>query len=220
MNFSFDKPNNWNDMKLYEKVSYYKSILDKKYSIYVDKIEVKKRIVELFNGKLKVGNIIKILKNPNDINITDLNQNHIIKSSHGSGWNIIINKNSKICDINKKLNKWNKHYSQVEKQYIYIPPRFFIEEKITCKYSGLTGKALTFMVFCFHGEPNHFRVRDHLDNKNVYDINWVPVFPETFKFEKPEEYDKIIEFSKKISEPFQLVRIDFNISFDGIYFIE
>ena len=211
------KPYNWSSLPLYKKINYYKSKLDINYSKYVDKLSAKEIAYSI--GNCKISKVIRILSSPKDLQESDMNDNYLIKTSHGSGW-IIDPKNEKDLSKNiQKLESWDRVYSYSEKQYIYMKPRFFIEEKITCYYNGLTGNALDVKVFCFHGMPKFILIRN--DNKrNFYDIDWKPIKPLEFTFEKPILFNNILDISTKLSNPFEFVRIDLYIGIDGIYFSE
>jgi small-conductance mechanosensitive channel len=219
--FTFSKPKNWNLLLFYEKIFYYKSTLNKYYAPYVDKLIAKQIVKDLCKGDLKVANVIRILNGPNDLYQTDLNPNHIIKAVHGSGWNINITSSTNLEQSKKLLNQWNRYYTEHnEKQYTYIKPRFFIEEKINDKLHGRNGKADVYTFRCIKGVPISINVK-RLDNFNKYDINFNLIENPCFDLEKPNELDEMIEFSKVLSKPFEFVRIDFYLDKDSnIYFSE
>lgn len=122
---------------------------------------------------------------------------------------MILKKNKNITNIKQKLNSWNKIYSNTEKQYTYLTPKFFIEEKIICAYNGLSGSALDIKLYCFYGDPKIILIK--FNNKlNFYSID----------FEIPVLMDHIINLAKKLSNQFEFVRMDFYIGIDGIYFSE
>lgn len=100
-NFVIIKPSNWSSLPLYKKISYFNTVITKDYSPYVDKILAKSIVHNILGNRIKTAKIIRILDNPNDINIDDLNNNHMLKASHGSGWNIDINNNTNLIDIKK-----------------------------------------------------------------------------------------------------------------------
>lgn len=166
---TFKKPFNWTESPLFCKISYYSSILDSRYSIYVDKIEAKKIVEELTNGEIKTAKIVKELKNADDFCESDINPLHILKASHGCGWNLDLKTNTdldKIRDfINKRMHTY-KSRENFEKQYNYIEPRFFIEEKINDFLYGITGKAIIFMIRCIHGKPISIGVKFKYITKN------------------------------------------------------
>ena len=119
---TFIKPNGWRNLPLYKKIEYYSTTLDKNYSIYVDKLEAKKIVSELTNNEIKIAKVIKELKNINDIKESDINPDHLLKTTHGSKWNLDFRKTSNMIDIRKFLIDHNKifTYSKNEKQYFML----------------------------------------------------------------------------------------------------
>ena len=221
--FKFKKSNDWVNLNLYTKISYYKTVLTKYYAPYVDKITAKQIVKDLCGDKIKVANIIKILNGPYDIIVQDLNPGHIIKSSHGSGWNINITSATNLSTSKKLLNDWNKLYSSIhnEEQYKYITPRFFIEEKIDDKIHGKNGIADLYAIRCIHGKPTTINI-NRLGKYNKYDINFNYLETPQFNLDIPyNEIDRMIELSKILSNPFEFVRIDFYLDKNSdIYFSE
>lgn len=221
------KPSNWKNLMLFEKIQYYGLCLNENYSKYVDKINAKEIVKEICGENVKVTKILKLLKQPHAICFNDLVEDCIIKSSHGSSWNIPIKKRNitytNMVEIRKKLNSWNKVYSKSEKQYIFIKPRFFIEETIDDKYYGKTGNALVYMVRCIYGKA--ITISPYLKNEDKisnYDVSWNLIYKnELPHIEKPKNIDKMIEYAELLSKPFEFVRIDFYIDKnDDLYFSE
>lgn len=216
------KPNNWMELLMYQKIEYYGSILTKEYSEYVDKIEAKIIVQKICGDSIRVAKLVKILKHPSDISYDDLDPRCIIKSAHGSGWNIDINDNIQLDDIIIKLKSWNKEYGgKREKQYNYIKPRFFIEEKINDSILGHTGEALVYMIRCIHSNPISIGVK-YKKVQNSYDINWnLQSSNIEFEIPKPKYFEKLLDLCRKLSANFEFVRLDFYIGEnDIIYFSE
>jgi hypothetical protein len=217
--YTIPKPSNWVSEPMYKKIQHYKTQLDGRFAQYVDKIEVKRL---LSNIDVKCANVIRVLDSPNDLTEKDLNCNHIIKSAHGSGWNISIQPSTTVRDAKRLLQSWNKHYSHkyIESQYQYIRPRFFIEEKIDDKYSGKSGSAIVFMFRCIYGKPITIGIKMG-DIQNKYHISGEPI-EINFPFEMPLISIKKMELlSEKLSDRFEFVRVDFYLSTsDEIYFSE
>ena len=187
----------------------------------VDKIglhEYSKKIL----GKDICVPIIKIYENVNDINLSELPNKFVIKCNHGSGMNIICNDKSTFNITYSKflLNKWintNYGYKKSEFQYINVKRKIFAEK-------FLIDDIEDYKVYCFHGEPKFIRVQKK--NKkgqgkinNFYDLNWnltdietgLPHFyrkPEII-FNKPKNLDIMLNYSRKLSEEFVFVRVDF-----------
>lgn len=218
---NFIKPDNWMEFPMYKKIHYYGNILTKEYSKYVDKIKAKKIVKEICGNDINVAKIIKILDSPNDLLQDDIKEKYIIKSAHGSGWNININENMQVNTLICKLNTWNKSYSKNEKQYIYIKPRFFIEEKIHDSILGHTGEALVYMIRCIHSKPISISVK-YKNVQNSYDLDWnLKSLKIPFNIIKPKCLSKLLQLCEKLSSNFEFVRLDFYIGIDDvIYFSE
>lgn len=216
MVYSFIKPAKWSEMPLYKKIQYYGSQLDKQYYPYVDKIEAKKVVKEICGDDISIAPIIRILDSPDDFLISDINENNMVKCSHGSGWNINMDKNTMTKDVIVSLNKWNKVYSYTERQYTYISPRFFIEGKV----NGPIGDADVYMFRCIHGEPISIGFKRG-SKQNSYNINWEPLSHiNIVNIAKPDHLDKMLTLSRRLSSQFEFVRIDFYYVDGVIYFSE
>ncbi len=186
----------------------------------VDKIRLHEYSMKILGKDICVP-IIKIYKNINDINLSELPNKFILKCNHGSGMNIICNDKSKF-DMNKSkilLTKWiNTDYGfqNSEFQYINVKRKVFAEV-------FLKDDIEDYKIYCFHGEPKYIRVQKKLKGhgkiNNYYDLNWkltdietgLPNFyrkPEII-FSKPKNFDLMLNYSKKLSEEFVFVRVDF-----------
>jgi hypothetical protein len=222
--FKFPKPIQWRYMPLYEKISYYKNQLGPEFAKYVDKLNVKNIIQELCGDSVKVAPLVRILASPTDFTQADLDTANIIKSSHGSGWNISITDTTTVEEVTTKLKSWNKPYIgdvTGESQYQYIKPQFYIEQKIDDPKTGKTGNALVYMFRCIHGNPTTFGIRYGNTQNNYYVSDKAPLSPVNFQFEFPPQYEEMLLWAKRLSAPFEFVRIDFHLSAEGIiYFSE
>lgn len=243
--FTFKKPNNWNYLALFEKIKYYGMILSKDYSIYVDKLNSKNIVEEICKNNnisnLYIPKVIKILNDINDLEKEDINSLYIIKGNHGSKYNINIKledekeindtndikdeKEDKFKNIIKQLTFWNKKYIGDEKQYDYIIPTFFLEEKIDDYYSGKSGHAATFMFRCIHGKPVSIGV-SYRGKINNYFLDFSPIKIEITDIninlnDIKNEFKQMYDLSCILSSKFEFVRIDFYLSKERkIYFSE
>jgi hypothetical protein len=227
----FNKPPGWNKLPIYLKIRYYAFILDHNYSEYVDKLEAKKIVTSLTNGHIKVAKVVKELKDIEDIQEEDINAKCLLKATHGSGWNLDFKEITGLDEIREFLKKHNKTYSDTnEKQYSYIKPRFFIEEKIDDLYTGLSGKAVVFMFRCIYGKPISIGVKFTDSDNNIinllYDTKW-NIIPQSnnihkkYRIEKPNKLDIMIKYANVLSNNFEFVRIDYYIDKNNdIYFSE
>ena len=123
-----------------------------------------------------------------------------------------------------KLDLFKKLKSS-EFQYINVDIKIFSEVYLKDNIED-------YKLYCFHGEPKFIRVQKHLEGmdgkiNNYYDLNWKLTDIETglkgfFRrpdiiFEKPKNLDLMIKYSKKLSEDFVFVRVDFYSINDKIY---
>lgn len=220
-----NKPKNWNNLAFYQKIWIYRNFMNKFHSQFVDKINAKKIVKKVCKEEIEIPKVIRILLNYNDIRNEDINHNYLIKASHGSKWNINIEKDKKynINEIVRQLKRWNKLYNPIiEKQYGYLIPKFFIEEKIEDKYFGKNGKAIVYMIRCIYGKIVSISAK-YNGKTNYYNNEWeLRVKPELdFDIEKPIYFEKMKRNAEKLSSFFEFVRIDFYIDKDDkIYFSE
>ena len=223
MDFHVRKPGSWSSMPLFKKLEIYQSQLSKKYAPYVDKLRAKEIVKEMAKDDISVAKVVRILEGPTDFKESDIHPDHIIKATHGCGWNISMTNKTSVSEVHALLKKWNRPYRHtVEMQYNYIPPRFFIEEKINDICLGITDTAITFMFRCIHGEPVTIGIRCG-KSQNNYDLNWNMIKKQehTYILEKPSYLPRMIALAKKLSQPFEFVRIDVYIDKDeNIYFSE
>lgn len=222
---TFSKPKNWMELPMFKKIYYYGTQLTKEYADYVDKLQAKRKVKEICGDDIQVAKVVRILESYNDLTKNDLNTNYIIKSSHGSGWNIYNNPSTPMTlDAAIQILKgWNNKYnSSIEKQYSFIKPQFFIEEKICDSILGYTGDACVYMFRCIHSNPVSISVK-YKKTQNSYDTNWnptqIPKIP--FEIPKPKYLSKLLNMCKVLSSNFEFVRLDFYIGKDDIiYFSE
>lgn len=219
--YRFHKPGSWQYMPLFEKIRYYQSILDERFAPFVDKLEVKRRVTEMCPDLL-TAKVVKVLKDPGDLTASDLQDGHLLKATHGCGWNIVLKPALNVDQLRRTLSEWNKPYSGIEKQYTFLKPQFFIETIVDDLYLGTTGQARVFMVRCIHGKPVSVGVRvgNGSTVQNSYTIDFALVEPANFVLEKPAQWDEMIGYAKTLSAPFEFVRVDFYLATDGVYFSE
>lgn len=128
-----------------------------------------------------------------------------------------------INETRRTLNKWLKfQYGRgTEWQYKSITPKILAEKYL----EGKDGKMIEYQIFCFNGKPMFFLVRNDLRHSSVdkqtieyaisYTIDWKRVYmrkgEEQFDFDlpKPANYEKMIDYAKKLSEGFPQVRVDY-----------
>lgn len=239
--YSFEnKPSNWNTLPLFKKVRFTMKNFNRNFSRYVDKLEAKKIVEDICGDSVKVTKTVRVLNNPNDLSEKDLNSNYIIKGAHGCDFNINIKPNKKyyVSEMRERIHGFNKIYSTVrERQYSYLKPRFFIEEKIEDKIYGKNGDAVCYMLRCIHGVPYTFSPYlkcENLERHYIFNkdktvtpiiMNYKKLGHKFYDIKKAQIGEKNIErmydLAGKLSKDFEFVRIDFYLGKnDDIYFSE
>lgn len=219
----FKKPIGWEKLPMFQKIQLYGETLGEEHSHYVDKLKAKAIVKRSCGDKIQVAKVIRVLENPQDVQQMDLNNLHIIKSAHASGWNINIDDNLTSETVKKKLSSWNNKYNtNKERQYAFIEPKFFIEEKIADNVIGVTGDALVYMIRCIHSVPVSIGVK-YKKAQNSYDVDWnfigKPKIP--FEIPKPKNLTDMLQLASHLSSEFEFVRVDFFIGVgDTLYFSE
>lgn len=227
LGFSFSRYDLKNPVSFNEKLTVLKlNPLNKSLSVYADKISVRDYV------KKKIGDdylipLIKVYTNAHEIDFDKLPESFVLKTNHGSGWNIIC-ENKKSLDYNyarKKLDKWLKYnafYLTREYQYKPIIPAIICEEFI--------GKNIyDYKFFCFNGEPQIVQVDidRFTDHKRVFfDMNWekknfsIRYSISEKLINKPDKFDEMKDISRKLSAPFKFVRVDLYYHNSQVYFGE
>jgi len=168
---------------------------------------------------------IPVIKVFNDfcINLNELPKQFVLKCNHGSGMNIIVKDSSllDIVDTKNKLEKWlNKdfafqnhfeyHYHNIKRK-IYAE-KFMIDEK---QKSSL----YDYKFWCFNGVPKFFTINEghghgplihyNLDGSRSSIERLDHSVPIGLDYDKPKNFDLMVEYAKTLSKDFKLVRVDF-----------
>lgn len=177
-----------------------------------------------------------VYDNAEDINFDELPPKAFIKTNHGSGMNIIWDKNKpfNISKFRKKFNKalkQNYYWQSREWNYKNIEPKIIVEEFledspfVDYKFMCFDGKVK--LVFAEIGICDADGTHNPFSKRNVYDRNFnylnIKVGREQFDkslISKPKNFDKMIEYAEILSKPFPHCRVDlYNIN-GKIYFGE
>lgn len=165
--------------------------------------------------------------NANDIPFDSLPNSFVIKSTSGSGNNIIVHDKQSldIKAVRTKVNKWLKeHYllAYGEWHYEKIKPTIMIEELLT---DGENVVPIDYKLFCFNNFEGETKVGcvavdlgrfvDH--KRNIYDRNFVFLPEVDFGFkrdadkiiEEPHQFKKMCQIAETLSAPFPHCRVDF-----------
>jgi hypothetical protein len=161
--------------------------------------------------------ILKIYNNAEEIKLNELPNKFILKTNHGSGFNLIVNNKSNIDHTNIKIlfRSWiNIDYGELmaEFHYSFIKKKIFVEEFI--------GEQLkNYKFLCYNGNPK-FAYLSIIERgkkyRNFYDMKWnflnfhcLSEPHPTKTFSKPKYFELMKKYARILSKDFKFVRVDF-----------
>ena len=167
-------------------------------------------------GKDICNRIIKIYKHVDDINFEELPEKFVLKTNHGSSFNIIIDNktNCNITSIKEQLLEWLKiDYGKNNSEFHYsiIERKVFVE-----KYMGLQLKNYKFL--CYNGKPKYVYLsikKGEEKFRNFYDMDWnlldfnclsYPDLNNTYN--RPNNFELMKKYAIILSKNFKFVRVD------------
>lgn len=220
-----DNPKTFNEkiqwLKLYDK-NPLKTVLTDKYLV---REWIKEKI-----GEQYLIPLLGVWDSFDDIDFDKLPDKFVLKTTHSSGWNIIV-KDKNLLDINEareKINFWMKRNYALnwgfELHYSDIKPRIIAE-----KYIENLNDLFDYKILCFHGKPKYIwvdsqRYVDH--RRDFFDLSWnhLDIRQKYDNAEKtiprPEKLEEMIQLAEFLSEGFCHVRVDFYEVDGRIYFGE
>lgn len=171
--------------------------------------------------------------NPEDIPFDELPERYVVKVTHGSTFNVIVDGNKPVNrdEIIRKCHKWLRaKFLPCYGEWFYgvERPRVIVERYL----EGDNGEALfDYKIFCFNGEPKMIYVdtwRDGEHHINAYDTE-LNLFEgvklgypndEAREVKKPEALGEMLEVAKALSQDFHHVRVDLYYTHGRIVFGE
>lgn len=192
-----------------------------------DKFLVRDYVKEKIGSQYLIP-ILGIFNSANDIDFEKLPHEFILKTNHGSGWNLICKDKNNLNEQKtiKRLNRWLSHdafYLSREYQYKNMKTRLICEKLLGHEIND-------FKFFCSQGKPMLVQVdtgRYSNHKRMIYDLNWNKTKFRwgardliTHDIIKPLNFDQMIDFSKKLSDNIPFCRVDFYSFENSIYFGE
>ena len=201
-----------------EKIQWLK-LYDRKtvYTTMVDKAEVKRLVANIL-GEEYIIPTLGVWDDPNEIDFEKLPAQFVLKTTHDSG-GIIICKDKSTLDIERTISKLKEFlkkrafYYGREWPYKNVKPRIIAEAYMADSHEELND----YKFFCFNGKPKALFVATdrHKDTKFDFfdlDFNHLPIVnghPNAHrKFDKPQNFEKMIEIAEKLSAGIPHVRVD------------
>lgn len=207
-----------------EKINWLKLNADTSlWTLLADKYAVRKYIEDK-GLKHVLNEMYGVYDRAEDIDFEALPDSFVIKTTNGGGGKTVLIVKSKhdldILATVKKLNAWLKMpvgYRYGEYHYLGIKPRLIVEKYLAPEAGN---DSLTDYKFnCFNGEPySVFLCSDRIGQAvhySIYNLDWnlckdciEPEFRTSKQFRRPESFDRMIEYSRVLSEGFPFVRVD------------
>lgn len=223
----------WSNLRSYtEKMQWAKLYEnDKIKKICSDKYEVREYVASRVGEDILIP-LLGSWQNVKDIDYDILPNQFVLKTTNGSGSNIIVkNKNGLNVKLaNAKLLNWQRtkyaYLHGYELQYDISNPRVIAEEFLDCGLEDL----IDYKFLCFNGKAYYCWVdtgRYHHHQRTVYDLNWKKQEWNQRSYGncdievmRPINFDRMIDIANTLAEGFSHVRIDL-YNLDGkIYFGE
>lgn len=173
-------------------------------------------------GENLCPNILKVYDSVDGIKLNELPDKFILKCNHGSGFNIIVNNKStfNLESAKSKIKGWlAKNYCTsywYELFYYDIKPKVYAEELIG-------SDPFDYKFWCFNGEPKLYTINDgHGHGDIMYyrmdGTEWNLYGTKSHSnYKRPQNFDKMVEYARKLSRPFKFVRVDFYEANGRIY---
>ena len=223
------KPQLYNEKVNYRKMNYSNPLFD----ICSNKLFVRYYVSTKIDKKYLIP-LIGYFKKPSQINLDELPQQFVIKTTHGSGgYNVILVHDKNLINwkmLNEKLDEALKlDYGKIKLETWYSATnRYLIVEKML----QIDNSYIEFKVYCFWKNKN-FRaiirvIHDRYKEKSssFYDENWNYLdirYQNDMSHKKimrPEIHEEILRLSKSLSSDFDHVRVDFIYTNNKLYFGE
>ena len=181
-----------------------------------DKYLVRNWVAEKIGDEYLIP-ILGVWKCFEEINFDSLPNKFVLKTNHGSGWNLIV-KNKEELDwlqVKSKFDYWIKRnfaFYGLELQYMNIPRRIIAEE-----YLEELDQVYDYKFMCFNGEVKFIWVdTDRFTNhkRTLFTTNWIRMdkqimYPVAdYDIPKPENLNRMLEIARILSQGFIHVRVD------------
>lgn len=196
-----------------------------------DKYAVREYIAKCGYANL-LNDVIGVYSHVSDINFDSMPDRFVLKSTHGSGQNIIVRDKGVLNKRRAKLlmNAWlhqSIYWSGREWVYEKMPRRIIAEKYLEDE----TGELRDYKFYCFNGNPTFMQLEvgrgtDH-NTRNFYDMDWkllpfgkeLPHNPD-LHVEKPQLFEQMKSIAAALCKPFQYVRVDLYQVGGKVYFGE
>lgn len=192
---------------------------NRRYVQLADKYAVRAFVEEKI-GKDFLNDLLGVYDTPAEIDWAALPDCFVLKATHGSGMNILVNDKSALDQpkVAAQLRRWLKtDYSRKGREWVYRDSRRrIIAERFLHDASGQIPQ--DYKVFCFNGEPQYIQVdlgRFGHHRRAFFDTAWQRQ-PFTILYEpndgdvpRPLHLPAMMEAARTLAQDIPFVRVDF-----------
>ncbi len=207
------------------------------YTMMADKLAVRPYIAEKI-GEEHLVPLLGVWDDPEAIDFDALPDQFVLKCNHNSGLGLCICKDKSALDIEKVKDELRKglqeDYSVASREWQYrdIPHRILAEKYMKDEKQTEESGMINYKVSCFNGTPKYVYVSRNTQGKkndclSLLTTEWenAPFTHRRYKpFDeippKPVNYDKMLEYSRVLSDGIPYVRVDFYEIGGQLYFSE
>ena len=206
-------PRTFNEKLQWLKIYFHDEVLTECADKLLARNFVSKRI-----GNHLLNPLYAIYEDVDEIKVSELPGEFVLKVTHGCGQNIICKDKNEVdwafaFKALKIYMKSNHYYHGKEWAYKNIKPRIICEKLI----KGIGNSPNDYKVFCFNGKPELVQVDvDRFSNhkRSLFDLNWNVIdvnytYPRCDFVKRPKSLRDMLEYAKKLSLGFPFVRVDF-----------
>lgn len=218
---NWENPTTYNEWINWEKINDCTPLKTRLADKYLVKDWVKEKIGEEYVAKL-----YGVWDRPEDIDFESLPEQFVLKVNHSSDCVIVV-KNKSDLDREEAVNKLAKWLDYdlsllvLERHYANIPRKVICEEYLP----GVAESSYDYKVYCFHGQAEYIECISGCNTPQqkarFFSTSWES---QSFKFAypldediapRPNNLEKMLLFSNKLSEGFSHVRVDWYDLNDG-----
>lgn len=223
----------WNNLKSYTEKMQWEKIYDKNplKSVLADKYRVRNWVANIIGSEYLIP-LLGCWNSFSDIDFSDLPEQFVLKTNHGTGTNLIVKDKGKLNIKKAKIlfDDWMDmdfaYTNNFQLHYADIPKKIIAEKYLETEL----GELQDYKFLCFDGKPEFCWVdlgRFSKHTRTVFDTNWVlqPWTQASYGISKepipkPKNFEQMLEIAKSLSQGFSHVRVDlYNVDGD-IYFGE
>ena len=227
-NINWDNPQN-----LIEKIYWLQFNTDTSlWTKYADKYLVREYIKECGYDNL-LPQLYGKWNSAKEVNFDILPNRFVLKSNHACGTVLVVKDKSElnVGSVRKKMNQWLSMpygYTGAQLHYLKIQPCIIAEELLIQNDEDnliSPNSLIDYKIYCVNGEPQAIWIAYNRTHSGVlmtmYDINWrkCPQNLVSSKYytysekdiPKPHCLQEMLDMSRKLSEPFKQVRVDFYV---------